>query len=147
MVYCFNAVGCEDYGDEKRSNGQRESLQVESLLDLLTLWPCIRQLIESSLARNYLEDRVVPRETVKAGALGFVMYDPEARMVTNRRPTAAERARVLERDGYRCQLCGERPSLNEHIVLHVHHIRPFSKGGLTTEQNLITLCQTCQGLL
>ncbi|MBI5454949.1 MAG: HNH endonuclease [Deltaproteobacteria bacterium] len=27
--------------------------------------------------------------------------------------------------------------------LHVHHIRPWAKGGVTDETNLITLCHTC----
>jgi hypothetical protein len=29
------------------------------------------------------------------------------------------------------------------VELHVHHIRPWAKGGLTEEDNLITLCKTC----
>src|SRR5262245_22264374 len=53
------------------------------------------------------------------------------------------RARVLKRDGYRCRLCGERPADNVHITLHVHHVRMWSRGGLTEDANLITLCQTC----
>jgi hypothetical protein len=28
-------------------------------------------------------------------------------------------------------------------VLHVHHIKPWGEGGLTEEENLITLCHTC----
>jgi len=29
------------------------------------------------------------------------------------------------------------------LVLHVHHIRPWEKVGITDPKNLITLCHTC----
>lgn len=47
------------------------------------------------------------------------------------------RAAVYERDGYRCIECGaaERLSLD--------HIRPWSRGGLDTYENLRTLCLPC----
>ncbi|MBA2684056.1 MAG: HNH endonuclease [Gemmatimonadaceae bacterium] len=47
------------------------------------------------------------------------------------------RARIYERDGYRCLTCGsiERLSLD--------HIIPFSHGGQDTEENLRTLCTPC----
>jgi 5-methylcytosine-specific restriction endonuclease McrA len=44
---------------------------------------------------------------------------------------------VLERDGWRCQICGERRGLE------VHHIRFRSRGGGNREENLITLCSEC----
>jgi 5-methylcytosine-specific restriction endonuclease McrA len=100
-------------------------------------------LIETALASEYLQDHVRARPVVRTGALGFETHVPGARAATNRRPTPVQRTRVMERDGHRCQLCGERPSLNEHVVLHLHHIRPFGGGGLTADENLITLCHTC----
>ena len=32
---------------------------------------------------------------------------------------------------------------NTDIELHVHHVRPWEKGGLTENENLVTLCDTC----
>jgi hypothetical protein len=58
-------------------------------------------------------------------------------------PTPRLRAQVLKRDDYRCLACGRRPATNTDIELHVHHVAPFSEGGLTTKSNLITLCHTC----
>ena len=104
-------------------------------------------LISEAIAHEYLADRIGPRECVRPGAIGFIDFDPDSRAATCPRPTPKQRFRVMERDGWRCQLCGERPSLNEHVVLQVHHIRPFGNGGLTDDENLITLCHTChQGL-
>ncbi|WP_375167086.1 MULTISPECIES: HNH endonuclease [unclassified Bradyrhizobium] len=52
---------------------------------------------------------------------------------------------VLTRDRRRCRICGRRPDDCEDVVLHVHHIRPWEKGGVTDLRNLITLCHTCHG--
>jgi 5-methylcytosine-specific restriction endonuclease McrA len=44
---------------------------------------------------------------------------------------------VLERDGWRCQLCGRMQNLE------VHHLEFRSQSGSDEEQNLITLCAEC----
>jgi 5-methylcytosine-specific restriction endonuclease McrA len=51
----------------------------------------------------------------------------------------ALRLRVLERDGWRCQLCGSSKNLQ------VHHAKSRSKLGDDVLQNLISLCATCHG--
>jgi 5-methylcytosine-specific restriction endonuclease McrA len=45
--------------------------------------------------------------------------------------------RVLERDSWRCQQCGDSKNLQ------VHHIRWRSKLGSDSDENLITLCANC----
>jgi 5-methylcytosine-specific restriction endonuclease McrA len=49
----------------------------------------------------------------------------------------ALRNQVLQRDGWRCQLC--RASND----LHVHHVKSRSSLGDDTIRNLITLCAKC----
>ena len=44
---------------------------------------------------------------------------------------------VLQRDGWRCQVCGTMSNLE------VHHQRFRSHAGADSEQNLITLCSEC----
>jgi 5-methylcytosine-specific restriction endonuclease McrA len=44
---------------------------------------------------------------------------------------------VLERDGWRCQVCGSMQNLQ------VHHLKFRSRSGGDVEQNLITLCGEC----
>ena len=53
------------------------------------------------------------------------------------------RFRVLHRDRFKCVLCGDHPARNAECVLHVDHLVPWSKGGKTREDNLRTLCATC----
>jgi transposase len=47
------------------------------------------------------------------------------------------RYKILERDGFKCQACGATN------CLEIDHIIPRSKGGLTEEFNLQTLCADC----
>ena len=47
------------------------------------------------------------------------------------------RRRVFERDQYTCVRCGSTENLC------ADHITPYSKGGLTTFENLQTLCRWC----
>ena len=100
-------------------------------------------LVAEDIAQRHLASFVEPHDVAAHGPLGFIKYKPDAREVKARAPTPTQRMRILERDGYRCQICGERPSNNEHIVLNVHHIRPFGEGGLTIDEKVITLCHTC----
>lgn len=60
--------------------------------------------------------------------------------------------RILYRDNFTCQDCGEFHALiNDFDMpipiddgqLEVHHILPVSKGGGDEQQNLITLCKKC----
>ena len=51
------------------------------------------------------------------------------------------RYRVLERDGFCCQICGSKRI--DGIKLEVDHIVPISKGGRTELNNLQTLCERC----
>jgi 5-methylcytosine-specific restriction endonuclease McrA len=47
------------------------------------------------------------------------------------------RREILERDGWRCQICGCSQCLD------VHHMRRRSALGDDVETNLITLCRDC----
>lgn len=53
------------------------------------------------------------------------------------------RFRVMQRDSFKCRLCGASPAKDPSIELHIDHIKPWSKGGETTMDNLQTLCSKC----
>lgn len=53
------------------------------------------------------------------------------------------RYKVLCRDRFRCVICGRSPAKDINVELHVDHIKPWSKGGQNTEENLRTLCFDC----
>jgi len=48
---------------------------------------------------------------------------------------------ILKRDNFTCVICGR--SQRDGVILHVDHITPVSRGGITTKENLRTLCSDC----
>lgn len=53
------------------------------------------------------------------------------------------RMQIFNRDNYRCKICGSSENDSVHVRLEVHHIKPWSEGGLTFSDNLIALCSSC----
>jgi hypothetical protein len=68
---------------------------------------------------------------------------PIAKKRTRREISDRQRFRILLRDGFRCRACGVGPLTNLNVELHVDHIIPWSKGGETTDDNLVTKCKQC----
>jgi len=67
----------------------------------------------------------------------------DAEPANRRDPSIGLRFKVLQRDRFRCQLCGRSPATELGCKLHIDHIVPFSKGGKTTFENLRALCAEC----
>lgn len=57
--------------------------------------------------------------------------------------TSKLRQQIKERDGFTCKHCGASVEKEPNLLLEIDHIIPVSKGGLTTEDNLQTLCWRC----
>lgn len=84
---------------------------------------------------------------------GLRFSDPAPATQSSRPPSDVEqddgrirlglRYRTLVRDKFKCVLCGSSPATNPLCRLHVDHIFPHSKGGLTVLENLRTLCEHC----
>lgn len=95
------------------------------------------ELLESDSERVFRsEDRVVPCPAV----IRLVRYVHVPyrfrRQVTN--------TFLFARDDYTCQYCGRRKSeLRGRQFLTRDHIRPLSRGGLNTWENVVTSCSTC----
>lgn len=64
-----------------------------------------------------------------------------AKQIERSKLTKKLRYEILERDHYKCVICGR--SAEDGVILHVDHIIPVSKGGLTVPENLRTLCADC----
>lgn len=70
----------------------------------------------------------------------------EKRNQANRTPRQINwrlRATVLIKDNCICRMCGTSPAKDSSVVLHVDHVKPWSKGGETELGNLQTLCSVC----
>lgn len=87
-------------------------------------------------------DKAQPRKGKPMSRGGQPKQAPRPKPLGERDPIPARlRFTVLQRDNYRCQYCG-RTQQDGH-EMHVDHIVPVSKGGLTSENNLITSCRDC----
>lgn len=79
----------------------------------------------------------------------FVEYLSE--LVTFKKSSAGQRAlmtsklreAIKHRDNYTCQACGLSTRDEANLLLEIDHIIPISKGGMSTEENLQTLCWKC----
>lgn len=57
--------------------------------------------------------------------------------------TASFRNYIKSRDKFTCRYCSVSISAEPNLLLEVDHIKPLSKGGLSVESNLQTLCWRC----
>ena len=62
---------------------------------------------------------------------------------TGRDPSLRLRFGVMKRDNFCCRACGASPALQPGLTLHVDHVKAWSVGGETVEENLQTLCEAC----
>jgi hypothetical protein len=100
-------------------------------------------LVEEEMGRKIFAGVLGAERSIRRGVGGFISPELLPQTVFRRIPTPKIRMQVLKRDRYRCRICGRGPDDHLDIVLHVHHIRPWQKGGITDPANLITLCHTC----
>ncbi|MBT7903584.1 HNH endonuclease [Candidatus Woesearchaeota archaeon] len=57
--------------------------------------------------------------------------------------TSKLREKIKIRDHYTCKLCNLSTNDEKNLLLEIDHIHPVSKGGITAEDNLQTLCWRC----
>lgn len=57
--------------------------------------------------------------------------------------TSKLREKIKERDNYACCNCNLSIEDEQNLLLEIDHIIPLSKGGITSENNLQTLCWRC----
>lgn len=53
------------------------------------------------------------------------------------------RFKVMQRDNFKCVICGLSPANNSGVILHIDHIVSCAKGGTAEIDNLQTLCSKC----
>lgn len=101
--------------------------------------PTERPTITSTIGMRGAQSGSKASARYRAPRLAPTNVQPEDR----RDPSIGLRFKVLQRDHFKCVLCGDHPARSPECVLHVDHLIPWSKGGKTREENLRTLCGTC----
>lgn len=99
-------------------------------------------IIEAKLVAKFFPEILEPREMFKdSSGLGYISNIAQSKK--QHAPSKKLRMKVLKRDGRRCVICGRSPFHYVDVELHVHHVIPWGQGGITEEENLITLCKAC----
>lgn len=114
----FKTVYFPKYTFRYISGGGNSSMKVDILLDLNNLERFI----------NYLSENIKWRKSV-AGQRALM--------------TSSLREKIKKRDHFTCMQCGNSIEKEPNLLLEIDHIVPVSKGGLTAEDNLQTLCWKC----
>lgn len=82
---------------------------------------------------------LVDAEIIKVEPTGVVIIDQCGSKFIRKPLTDAARKRIFERDSYNCRHCGSVSNLTVDHILSVH------KGGINSDDNLQTLCRSCNG--
>lgn len=102
-----------------------------------------RRVRELRVEHGYLITSHLDRTGLRPGEYVLETVDP---LPPNERLSAEQRTRILERDGYRCRLCGwsvsDPPASGKRFV-EVHHKLAVAHGGGSEDENLETLCNVC----
>lgn len=120
-----------DAGDSSLEDNETPRLSSEAVM----------QMLEMDTGEEYGND-IEELNQNKDGELEVVdavfVQDPK-----NRKPLdAVLRAKVLERDEYKCQCCTVGGMLHLHLM-DIHHVIQVSQGGMDSLENLVTLCINC----
>ncbi len=94
---------------------------------------CLK-FIEYKMGGQILSDEEIEdKKTLKNHKAGteIVVKSGRSRMIT-----LADRLKVLDRDNFRCVLCGRTPATELGVKLHIDHKVPFSQGGESKIDNL-----------
>jgi len=140
------------------SAGQRDIGEGELFANLQDVWVALgrqpRKRDMTKPASRYTHHPYVERyggwlSAVKAF---LVSYEHEAAALERPRIAASRGPRdpslrlrflVMRRDSFRCRQCGASPAVMPGVELHVDHVIAWSAGGVTTLENLQTLCLRC----
>jgi hypothetical protein len=57
--------------------------------------------------------------------------------------TSNLREKIKNRDNFTCKICNLSVAEEKNLLLEIDHITPLAKGGMTSEENLQTLCWRC----
>lgn len=102
----------------------------------LILHECKR--CKETIARTTRGDLRIPNEQARQLRCEATLQEQGKH---RRQVTPSMRRRVLERDGHRCRQC------RSPVRLQIHHIHQQNQGGSHEPNNLLTLCQTCHGMI
>lgn len=123
---------------------EKQLLKAEAKKPIRDIKVICQTSYESPKGRNYYSRKTeYSFDDISALYKNAVLRDTRKVQMARERSLVTPKLRysVLQRDGFRCKICGRSEA--DGAVLHVDHIIPVSKGGKTEMSNLQTLCDYC----
>lgn len=115
-----------------------DSFDVDSMLNLLQRDQFILRYEIDGLSYIQIENFVKHQDPhYKEKASEIAPPPGRGNLIVASGVTRTQRVRIYERDSYSCQSCGAK----EHLC--IDHILPVSRGGDSSDDNLQTLCLSC----
>ena len=96
-------------------------------------------MVQKSFPVPMTEETIISLIDTLESKLSMEAFTKEQRALM----TKKLRQDILQRDNFTCQNCGNSTYTEPNLLLEIDHITPVSKGGLTEENNLQTLCWKC----
>jgi len=101
---------------------------------------CLK-FIEHKMGNSVISEDPVPARLPAATSQNKIAKKDQK--PSSREIPLSVRLKVLNRDNFKCVFCGKSPATDFGTKLHIDHIVPYSKGGLSLFENLQTLCEEC----
>ncbi len=95
----------------------------------------IKESVARRENRNPANEKISKNRNTKSTKIPLLEHK------TKRAVSDRIRYKVMRRDGFKCQICGQNWSQDN--ILEIDHIIPWSKHGETVDNNLRTLCSSC----
>ena len=100
--------------------------------------------LEKEIQKLLMDDDV----TKKDGIIPYVLSEKkpkDEKVLSLRAFTEAQKLRAYEKQKHQCPLCVKKGILDEYAFedMQGDHIKPWSQGGPTTDDNLHMLCRDC----
>lgn len=100
-------------------------------------------IVKPAIIETNWNEILNPRIVVDTYEEGFIDYKTIEQSHKSRFARGKLRMEIFERDNYCCKICGSSPDDGVHVKIEAHHIKPWEEGGISSPENLITLCKTC----
>lgn len=133
---------CGDFMPIALQNAGHKIIEITGQDDYLRWTRCYGwATVPTEVAFKHMSQWLRVRTCVKTHSGTYTDYTICSESTLKRTASRGKRDFVKERDGGRCLNCGD--PFTEVNPATMQHIRPYSRGGDTTTNNLATLCNDC----
>lgn len=121
----------------------RKKLSIIQSVEEYNDWLYLRgwAIVEPNMAKSNMMQWLKSAECIKAPTGIYTDVEIVSPSALKHRTKPRRKKHILGRDKQTCLVCGATE--DDGVKLTMQHVLPYSKGGETTAQNLVTVCEPC----